>query len=229
MIPRNYQGGAVVVKFNFNPYLTVFKSTDALVTQTNITDYSDNAQDNSTSTDVTLSSLDTLANGDALYVGSWTPFGGLTVDVDATNSTASVLTVHYWNGSAWTDISATDGTDNAGATFGQDGSITWTVPAAWASVALQDTATTIIRGVGILTAPQYWVRLSVSAALDSSTTQNSIIAINRDTTYGEIPAGMSIEQGITVGPGGFYSITALTDAGSASLIVNCWTRQGQRF
>lgn len=233
MIPRNYGGSpvAVVVQFNFTPWLEIFKSTDGLVTETNITDYSDNAQDNSTGTDITLSSLDTLANGDALYVGSWTKFGGVVVDVDAANGNASVLTVHYWNGSAWTDISATDGTDNAGATFGQDGSITWTVPTAWTKAALQDISAAYARRTGLLTAPQFWTRFSVSAALDSTTTQNSMIAIAGDTTYGELPAGISNEQGITVGPGGFYAITAKTDTAgaTANLIVNCWTKAYQHF
>lgn len=223
LIPRNYST-AVVVKWNKNPFLIVLKTTDLLATAGNLTDYSDNAQDNSTSTDVTLSSLATVANKGAVYVGSWTPFSGLEVDVDAANGTASVLTVTYWDGSAWTDTSATDGTASGGATFAVDGNITWTVPSAWVTASLQEAVTTALPHTGILTQPMYWVRLAVSAALDSSTTLNSMIAINRDTTYAEIPAGMWWEESITVGPGGYYSITALTDAGTANLVVNCAAR-----
>lgn len=226
LIPRNF-ATATVVKFNFNPFLTVLKTADALVSEP--TNYSEEAQDNSTSTDITLSSLDTLANGDAVFVGAFVPFGGLVVDVDSTNSTASVLTAEYWNGSAWTDISASDGTASGGATFAQDGSITWTVPASWASVALKDAVSTAKPNVGMYTEPQYWLRLSVSVALDSSVTLNSMVSINRDTTYAELPSGMALQQGVTVGPGGIYSVTALTDAGTANLIVNCATRSGGRF
>lgn len=226
MIPRNFST-AVVVKYNFNPYLYILKTTDLLAAEANITDYSDNAQDNSTSTDVTLSSLGTLAQSDAVYVGSWTPFGGVVIDVDAANGNASVLTVTYWKSdSTWADISATDGTDNGGASMGQDGSVTWTVPSDWVAEALEVAVpSTAHKNLGVLTAPQYWTRWVFSAALDSSTTQNSWTAINRNTDYGEMAAGQSREQGITVGPGGFFSITALTDAGTANLIVNCFTLQ----
>lgn len=230
MLPRNYASSAVVVKFNLNPWLLIFKSTDALADMANLTDYSDNAQDNSTSTDVTLSSLGTLAQGDALYVGSWTPFGGLVVDVDAANGNASVLTVHYSkNDNTWADISASDGTDSGGASMAVDGNITWTVPTDWGKIDLKTLTTTAAKNQGLFTEPEFWVRLSFSAALDSSTTLNSVIAINRDTTYAELPAGTGWEQHITVGRGGHYSITALTDTGTANLIVNCATNPGGRF
>ena len=228
LIPHSFSG-ALVARFNFNPWLTILKTTDLLATQANITDYSTNAQDGSTSTDVTLSGLDTLANTDAVYVGSHLPFGGIEVDVDATNSTASVLTGTYWDGSAWTDISLTDGTTTGGATFGQDGNITWTVPAAWATTSLNAAVPTAADGVGLLTEQLFWVRLVVSAALDASTTQNSWIAINRSTVYGELTSGLAFEESVTVGPGGICSVTALTDAGSGKLIVNVATRQNGRF
>jgi hypothetical protein len=228
LIPRNY-ATAAVVKFNVNPWLTILKTTDLLAAEANITDYSVNAQDGSTATDVTLSGLDTVANLDAVYVGAEVPFSGIAVDVDAANGTASVLAVTYWDGSAWSDITPTDGTDAAGATFGQDGNITWTVPAGWASTALVDAVPTAKKNLGILTHPQFWVRIAVSAALDASTTQNSWLAINRDTTYAELPEGTAQEFSVSVGPGGVSSVTALTDAGTANLIVNCATRQTGRF
>lgn len=228
LLPHTY-AGAKVVRFNFNPWITVLKTTDLFATAAALTDYSQAAQDGSTSTDITLSGLAPLASSDALYVGSYTPFGGLDVDVDSTNSTASVLTGQYWNGTAWTDISLTDNTGGA-TTFANDGTITWTVPAAWDSVALQDAQpTTALKNVGVLTEPMYWVRLVVSVTLDASTTLNSMIAINRSTAYAELPAGIGFEESITVGPGGQSSVTALTDAGTASLIVNVASRQNGRF
>ena len=216
LIPRNY-AGATVVKFNFNPYLTVLKTTDSLATAP--TDYSTNAQDGSTSTDITLSSLPTLASGGALYVGAHVPFSGLVVDVDAANATASTLTASYWDGTAWTTLSATDGTTSGGATFAIDGSITWSVPSAW-----------LVGGpIGTTLGAKFWARLTVSAALDSSTTLNSMLGISRLTTYAELPAGLSFEQSLNVGENGYASVNALTDAGTANLIVNAQTRNGSRF
>jgi hypothetical protein len=67
---RNYST-AVVAQIALVPYLSVMKTADNLAT---ITDYSANAQDGSASTDITLSSLDTIANLDYLIVGSHLPF-----------------------------------------------------------------------------------------------------------------------------------------------------------
>lgn len=227
LIPRNFGSGAAVVKFNKNPFLVILKTADLLVTEP--TSYSDNAQDGATGTDVTLSSLDTIANGDAVYVGSYVPFGGVVIDVDAANGTASVLTVKYRKSDdTWADITATDGTDSGGATMAVDGSVTWTVPTDWKTARLRDTGDTKLNA-GFATQELFWTRWEVSAALDSSTTQNSWIAINRDTTYAELPEGTMWQEAVTVGPGGIFSITALTDTGTANLIVNVATRSGGHF
>lgn len=220
LIPRN-ASGAAVCRFNFNPYLMVLKTADSLATAP--TDYSDNAQDGSTSTDVTLSSLNTLANGDALYIGAHVPFSGVVVDVDGANGDASVLTVEYWNGSAWTNITATDGTASGGATFAIDGSVTWTVPSAWERGGPRN-------GSGYeLLSNRYWTRWTVSAALDAAVTLNSMIGISRSTDYAELPFGTTYEKSIVVGHGGWSSVNALTDAGTGNLVVNCETRHDGRF
>ena len=237
LIPRNFST-AVVVKYNLNPFLTILKTTDLLATSTNITDYSEAAQDLSTSTKVTLNSFDTIANSNALYIGSWLPFGGVDVDVNNTNSNASVLTVKYWkqgSPNAWADISASDGTTTGGHTFGQDGLVTWTVPSDWQSARLisgqanQNYIGDTNLRLGIAQEELYWTRWEVSAALDSTTDCNSMISINRDTTYAELPSTVGMSQAISVGRQGLFSVTALTDAGTANLIVNCSTRTGGRF
>lgn len=221
---RNYST-AVVVGVALNPYLIVLKTVDLLAT---VTDYSEAAQDNDANTDVVLSSLDTLANGDALWVGSHVPFRGLSVDVDATNGTASVLSGTYWNGSALTNISLSDGTANAGATFGQDGAITWTVPTDWVKAPLTTLGSP---GAAVPASGNalYWVRLVVSAALDSSTTLNSLHALNRSTAYYELTSGRVFERRIKRGPGGTGSVEALTDAGTANLLINVATLAGAVF
>ena len=222
LTPRNFST-AVVAKFNFNPWLTVLKTTDALKTAANITDYSTNAQDGSASTDVTLSSLPIAGLGGYLYVGAGAPFGGAVADIDAANATASVLAVEYWDGSGWVDITPTDGTASGGAAFAVDGSVTWTVPSGWAAISLHDAVGSLVKS-DLLDITQFWTRWSVSVALDSSTTLNSLLAINRSTAYGELVSGQSFEESVTVGTGGVASVTALTDAGTASLIVNVATR-----
>lgn len=133
--PRNLVTDPVA-KFSLNPYLSVLKTTDGMATAP--TDYSANAQDCDASTVVTLSSLDTLANGDFLLVGAELPFRGVYVTMTATvNGTESTLAVHYWKSdSTWADASVTDGTKSGSTAFAQSGLAYWTVPADWMPVAL---------------------------------------------------------------------------------------------
>jgi len=215
LTPRNFST-AVVAQYLLNPWLTVLKTADSGAT---FTDYSIEAQDASTSTSVTLSSIDTLANGDALYVGSHLPFSGVAIDVDAANGTASVLAVTYSKSDGtWANITPTDGTDSGGATMATDGSVTWTVPTDW--------ETRVIDGAG---QGLYWTRWVFSAALDSSTTLDHMLSINRSTVYAELISGQAFEEAVTVGPGGICSVQARTDDGTANLIVNTGTRQNGRF
>ncbi len=150
--PRNF-ATAVVAKFALNPYLVILKTANRMGT---VTDYSNYAQDGSTDTDVTLSSLSTLANGDWLLVGAHLPFRGVYCDVDGTNSTASTtLAVHYWQDAttdAWADTSATDGTKSSTA-LDQDGLVYWTVPTDWKTVRLTDiyTGAYLADGTGTFT------------------------------------------------------------------------------
>ena len=211
---------AVVARFLLNPWLTVFKTTDLLATMGNLTDYSTAAQDSTTTTVLTLNSFDTIANTNALLIGSHIPFGGASIDVQNTNGTASVLTVKYWNG-AWTDITATDNTASAGATLAQDGTVTWTMPTDWTTGALATIQGGTPPNQGVFNEALYWTRWEVSAALDSSVTLNSLLPISRSTAYAELPTGVAWNQGVKVGPGGVSTIQALTDAGTALLLVNC--------
>lgn len=215
--PRNFST-AVVAKWLLNPWLAVLKTIDAMATAP--TDYSSAAQDADATTDVVLSSLDTLANGDFLLIGSHLPFRGCYLDVDAPNgAAASTLAVAYWNGSAWVSISATDGTSDATRPFAVDGLVYWTVPTDWTKAKLTDLYPTT--PVSTYTnMPLYWTRWSVSVAVDSSTTLNSLVAANRSTAYAEWLSGQAFEERITKAPGGVGCIEALVNAGTANLIVN---------
>lgn len=225
LIARNLAGGATVAQFQLSPWLTVLKTTDLLAAIANLTDYS-KAAANTTTGDVVLSSLDTLANNDALYIGSHVPFAGVRCVSTAANSNASVLTVTYWDGTAWTDISKTDGTISAGATFGQTGNVTWTVPTAWVAASLPAVVSGSVASLPHFEDSLYWTRWVVSAALDASTTLASMIAINRSTAYCEMIAAFNKSMGLYKGFGGVTAIHALLDAGTGNLIVNAHGRQG---
>lgn len=219
LIPRNFSA-AVVAQWLKCPWLAVVKTTDGGLT---FTDYSFEAQDASTATSVILSSLDTLANGDALYVGSYVPFAGVAIDVDAANGNASVLTVNYRKSdNTWATISATDNTASGGVTMAQDGSVTWTIPTDWTTARLQDTDADT-RQIGLY-GEMFWTQWVFGAALDSSTTLDSMIALPRSTVYAELPSGFAHEEAVTVGTGGISAIQAKTDAGTANLIVNVSAR-----
>ena len=224
LTPRNFATG-VVAQFSFNPYLLIIKTTDALATSGNLTDFSSAAQDADAGTDVVLSSLDTAANDDFLYVGSHLPFRGVAVDVDAANGNSSILTVKYWNGSAWTDSMDVDGTIDTGKTMAVDGNVTWAIPSDWVADSLLnigDASNAI--GIHVSEPNIYWTRWEVSLALDSSVTLNSMRALNRATTYGELLSGQAFEESITMGPGGIGCIEAKMNAGTGNLVVNVATR-----
>lgn len=224
LTPRNFVT-AVVCQFCFNPYLLILKTTDALATLAALTEYSSEAQDADTATSVTLSSLDTAANLDFLYVGSHIPFRGVDIDIDAANGDNSVLTVKYWDGDSWEDISDTDGTISTGKTMAVDGQVTWTMPSDWVADSLVDIgdASSAI-GPHVGTQDIYWTRWEVSVVLDASVTLDHMLALNRSTAYAELPPGQAFQESISMAPGGVGCVEALVDAGTGNLIVNCATR-----
>ena len=230
--PRNFVGAAVA-RFAVNPWLTIIKTADLLVSEG--TDLSVEAQDGDT-TAMSFASMDTLANGDALYVGSWLPFRGVQIDMAAAvNGDASVILVEYWNGGGWTDISATDGTDTAGASLAKDGNVDWTVPSAWAKSSLHSNAAVSASNAVFNSwatrspygASLYWTRWSWGTVLDASVDVNQIRTLNRSTAYAELTEGQPFAESFPspVGAGNsFACVEALTNAGIGNLIVNVATR-----
>lgn len=154
------------------------------------------------------------------------------VDVGTVNAVATTLSVDYWNGGSWVNITPTDGTDT-GAIFAQDGNVTWTVPAAWTKSTLKNnSAVTATSTVGWASqapysANLYWTRWTVDAALTDPSTILQLRSINRSTTYAELVSGQTFAESFPspVGSGnGFASVQALTDAGTANIIINAATR-----
>ena len=210
LMARNFAGGGVIARFALNPFLVVVRTGDAGVNLSDVSEVVQNAEDAGT---LDMSSFPTLANGGALYIGAHQQFSGVRVDGTAFNGTASTLTVEHWNGSRWVDLSATDGSAAAGATFGQDGNVTWTMPGAgvWNPGALHK----ILNPTGRTPhgdVPLYWTRWTVSAAFDTATTVANLLALNRSTTYAGIvnvetePVKFSVQWGIN----GIGCVEALT-------------------
>jgi hypothetical protein len=115
---------------------------------------------------LTLNSL--VAADDFVYIRDRQPYSGVVVTIGNANGNASVLTATYWNGSAYTNLTETDGTISSGASFGQTGNVTWTMPTDWQPNVVNGT-------VG------YHIRFAFSANFDSSVTTTDIDLIQRDT------------------------------------------------
>jgi len=127
--------------------------------------------DDATPIVLTLNSLDT---SDFAYVAGLQPFEGLQIDINATNGTAATLTLKYWTGSAWATVSSlVDGSASGGASFAQDGAITWTLPTDWGITSITATDGVVHTG--------YFVRLNWSAQLDATVTTTDINLRQRDT------------------------------------------------
>jgi len=186
------------------------------------TDYSIAAQDNSTSTSVDISSLDTEANGDWVLVGSHKRFGGMSLDIDSTNSTGSrTLSATYWDGGAWATLTLTYSVAWTTA-FDADTILTWTVPTIWKPDYFHNIYPGHTKGSNYYydQKPLYWTKFTVNGALDSSTTLDHILAVNRSTGYFELLSGQPLELLDKVGFDGMGCIQAITDAGTANLVVN---------
>jgi hypothetical protein len=237
-------------RYQITPPVTgVFKTADAGAT---FTDYTTNAIDRNTATLVTLSSLDTLANGDSVYIVSPVKFGGIVVDIGSANGSAATLAAYYpdWGAElnsstlsigttyiitatetnhfygncaindifvakwettldasnkvkalTYTDISATDGTASGGACLAVDGNITWTMPTTWLEYSING-----LKG--------FIIRLSVSAAMDSSTTIRELSLLPPDSVAGYGEAAVSYELGFGSNQGG---ISAYVASGTGTL------------
>jgi len=217
---RNFSG-ADVVQFTLSPFLQIVYTVDLLV---------NNGQENFTeefqdgdATDVTFTAWDTLANGSALYVGAEVPFRGVAVVVGTTVQTAArALTIKYPAAVGnWTDIVNSEGTKVTNDCLQQDGDETWTVPDPWVKASLVQLGATTRKESPYAT-PMYWTRWEVDGALTSPFHLRQIRALNRSTAYAELIEGQTAEIGLQ--DRRVTAVEALTDTGTANLIVNVGTR-----
>jgi hypothetical protein len=224
---RNHSASSVIIKVAKCPWLTIFKTADALATT--VTDSSAAMQDADTSTLLTLDDFDVAGNNDFIYVGSYTPFAGVNVDVGNVNGTNSVLTVKYRkNDSTWADISDSDGTISSSKTLAQDGSVTWTIPTDWAATEKLADIESIGAAINVPFKNQvgmYWSRWEVSVQLDSAVTVLRMIAIPRSTAFVELVTTLGMADSLGQGTGGWSGIAHKTSAGTANLIINVASHQ----
>ena len=110
-----------------------------------------------------LDSLGAASDGAWLLAGGDAPFAAIRIDMNsAANGHAAELTAEYWDGLSWTLVDGlTDGTSRDGKTLAGGGDVTFLEPTDWRR--------TSINGV-----EAFWLRLTVGAALDSSTRINAM-------------------------------------------------------
>jgi hypothetical protein len=127
-------------------------------------DYSDEVRNIAdTSKVAVLDSLNTYAAFECIFINTKVPCNSLTFDVNAPNGTASVASLYYWNGTAWTAVSGfADGTASGGATLAVDGAMTWTSPGS----AEQEKFMYGVNG--------FWYQIRVSVQLDAEVEVSSV-------------------------------------------------------
>ena len=124
--------------------------------------YTDETADAKSATDNDVALLPaTPAVGDAFYWGSTIPFQKISMQ-DGTDGVGTwTLTYYYYDGSAWTELTVTDGTS---AFTNVNGEITWTIPSDWASTTVNSQAA-------------FWIKAEV-ATYSAVTTQPLVKSID---------------------------------------------------
>lgn len=137
--------------------------------------------------DTTYVNLDPIDTTDFLYVGFVERVCGMIFNFigDYENDNASVITVKYWNGTAWVALTVTDGTSLSGVAFGQNGIVSWSPLAE--NVEFQTEITKEL--------PLYYYQISFSANVDVThlyyvagiPVQRTITGYNLATTWQDRP------------------------------------------
>ncbi|KKL67621.1 hypothetical protein LCGC14_2133170, partial [marine sediment metagenome] len=157
-------------------------------------------------------------------------FRGVAVDIgiDA-QGTGAALTVKGYLAGGWTDLVATDGTNSSGDTFKQDGNVTWAIPTTWGKTSLFNAGDTLLSGEDWARENLYWTRWETDTQFDSVDIVQ-MQALNRSPNYMELIEGQSFQ---TMNPTDTVEriacIEALTNTGTANLLVNVGVRRNRSF
>ena len=97
---------------------------------------------------------------DAFYVGYLVTFNAteLTLHPSYNNDQPAALSASYWNGSEWTPLTITDGTEEGGVTLAKKGLVSWTTPEDWRDLRLNN-----------VWPPGKYIRFEVNATLRAKT------------------------------------------------------------
>lgn len=105
------------------------------------------------------------ATTDYFYAGGSLKFAKLLFAIATGNTGGGTMPAQYWNGTAWTTLTITDGTS----AMANSGTISWVPPSDW--------ATTTVNG-----ALAYWVRFSFSATTTAVTTTSVMSGVVNNYT-----------------------------------------------
>lgn len=145
----------------------VLKTLDNFST---FTDYSSNAIDGSRSSVITVSSMDTPGNGDALLVGFSDQFMAIEFFMTAANSNAATLTASFSTGAGtWTALTLMGEETNG---FFYNGIMSFDFSGV-------DLSTWVTATYNSLTA--YWIKITTNVAFDASTTIGEVFVLPRRT------------------------------------------------
>jgi hypothetical protein len=109
----------------------------------------------------TYADIGSLATSDEIYLGFSERMMGFFINMayDHPNTGAAVMTVKYWDGSAWATVGTIqDATLVGGVSLNKSGSVTWTPPAA-----TSESKTIVAKGI-----PLYYYQITFSGALTAA-------------------------------------------------------------
>lgn len=164
---------------NGNPQ-AIFRTTNG----TDYLDFTGVLTDNNTATGMDVNSFGTTAGNTWFVVGFWQPFTAINVVIGQDNGTSRTIVLEAWDGSAWQPIAGvTDGTSDSGRTFFQTGKITFPRPSAWEKTVLNESSSE---------RQTYFVRVSFSGTVDSSTSATGISVDYREEVNAFGKAGVDV-------------------------------------
>src|SRR5712691_6573531 len=141
---RSTDSGAKSIDGNVGSLTNVLDATlviHSVFTTTDDATWTDNTTEARLNAGTAFKLFITPATTDRAYFGMQVPFTRLKFDFGTLGLTATYV-FEYWNGSAWTTLTVTDGTS----AFTANGAVTWTAPGSWATTAVNSTTL-------------YWVRV----------------------------------------------------------------------
>ena len=149
-------------------WIRVFRRSGAGV----VTDLSLDLQDESVAVPMDL------ATDEYLYIAQQMPFNNFYLDVVTPNATSSSLTIELWDGNGWEPaVDVLDGSRASGAALGRDGVVQFSPDRdeSWQPVTdTREEEPAFLLQNDVVLYDQYWIRISVSDALDAGTTINTV-------------------------------------------------------